>query len=124
MPPYLICEVAMSFSRCLLLCSALFIVGLPAASFAAERSYGMVTKAEKSLRGRWFSATGSITFSNNGTVRLKGKRYFYAVSNGGMIQISGHGSSDAIPYQLFGDQLTLTVDGITTVYTRTRPEKK
>jgi hypothetical protein len=121
MPPYLISEAVMSFSRCLLLCSALFLVGLPAGSFAAERSYGMVTKAEKSLRGRWYSAEGSITFGSNGTVRLKGKRYFYAVSDGGMIQLSGHNSSDAISYQLFGDQLTLTVDGITTVYTRTRP---
>ncbi|MGA7594306.1 MAG: hypothetical protein WCA64_03840 [Gallionella sp.] len=114
----------MSFSHCLLLGSALFLAGLPSGSFASERSYGMVTKAEKSLRGRWYSETGSITFSNNGTVRLKGRRYFYAVSNGGMIQLSGNNSSDAISYRLFGDQLTLTVDGITTVYTRTRPGKK
>lgn len=124
MPSYLIRGAVMSFSRCILLCSVLFLAGLPAGSFASERSYGMVTKAEKSLRGRWYSETGSITFRNNGTVRLKGKRYFYAVSNGGMIQLSGHNSSDAIYYQLFGGQLTLTVDGITTVYTRTRPGKK
>lgn len=114
----------MSFSRCVLLCCALFLAGLPAGSFAAERTFGMVTKAEHSLRGRWYSADGSITFRNNGTVWLKGRRYFYAVSDGGMIQLSGHNSSDAISYQLFGKQLTLTVDGITTVYTRTRQAKK
>jgi hypothetical protein len=124
MPSYLTSGAVMSFSRCLLLCSALFLAGLPAGSFAAEHSYGMVTKAEKSLRGRWYSTEGNITFGKNGTVWLKGKRYFYAVSNGGMIQLSGHNSSDALPYQLFGDQLTLTVDGISSVYTRTPPGKK
>lgn len=114
----------MPFSRCILLCCVFFFAGLPAGSFAAERSFGMVTKAEHSLRGRWYSANGSVAFRNSGTVRLKGKRYFYAVSNGGMIQISGDSISDALPYQLFGEQLTLTMDGITTVYTRTRPTKK
>lgn len=115
----------MSFSRCLLLCSALLLAGLPAGSFAAEHTYRMVTKAEQSLRGSWYSATGStITFRNDGTVRLKGKRYFYAVSNGGMIQLSGSNSSDALPYQLAGDHLTLTVDGHTTVYSRKRPGNK
>jgi len=114
----------MSFSRCVLLCCALFLAGLPAGSFAAEHSFGMVTKAEQSLRGRWYSAQGSITFRSNGTVLLKGRRYFYAVSDGGMIQLSGHNSSDAISYQLFGERLTLTMDGITTVYTRNRPAKK
>lgn len=114
----------MSFSRCLLLLSALLLTGLPAGGFAAERSHGMVTKAENSLRGSWYSAEGAITFRSNGTVKFKGKRYFYAVSNGGMIQLSGENSSNAITYQLAGDQLTLTVDGNTTVYSRKRPRKK
>lgn len=114
----------MSFSRCLLLLTALLFVGLPVGGYAAQRSYGMVTKAENALRGTWYSAKNSITFSSNGTVRIKGKRYFYAVSDGGMIQLSGKNSSDAISYQLFGDQLTLTMDGNTTVYTRKRPTKK
>jgi hypothetical protein len=117
-------EAVMSFSRCLLLFAALFLTGLPAAGIAAERSHGMVTKAERSLRGTWYSAEGPVTFRSNGTVRFRGKRYYYAVSNGGMIQLSGDRSSNAINYQLAGDQLTLTMDGRSTVYTRKRPGKK
>ena len=114
----------MSFSRSLLLLSALLLTGLPAGGIAAERSHGMVTKAESSLRGTWYSAEGAITFRSNGTVKFKGKRYFYAVSNGGMIQLSGNRSSNAIYYQLADDQLTLTMDGRSTVYSRKRSRKK
>ncbi|MGA8863877.1 MAG: hypothetical protein WBM09_02670 [Gallionella sp.] len=114
----------MTFSRCILLFASLLFAGLPAGGYAAQHAYGIVTKAEKELRGTWYSAKNSITFSSNGTVRIKGKRYFYAVSDGGMIQLSGNNSSDAISYQLFGGQLTLTIDGNTTVYTRKRPTKK
>jgi hypothetical protein len=117
-------EAVMFFSRCLLLFSALLLTGLPAGGIAAERSHGMVTKAENSLRGTWYSAEGPVTFRSNGTVKFRGKRYFYAVSNGGMIQLSGNHSSNAIYYQLAGDQLTLTMDGRTTVYSRKRPGKK
>jgi len=117
-------EATMSFSRCLLLLSVLLLTGLPTGGFAAERSHGMVTKAENSLRGTWYSAEGAITFRSNGTVKFKGKRYFYAVSNGGMIQLSGNNSSNAITYQLAGDQLTLTADGKSTVYSRKRRGKK
>lgn len=114
----------MSFSRCLLLLSALLLAGLPAGGIAAERSHGMVTKAERSLRGTWYSAEGPVTFRSNGTVKFRGKRYFYAVSNGGMIQLSGTNSSNAIYYQLAGDRLTLTMDGRSTVYSRKRQRKK
>jgi len=114
----------MSFSRCLLLLSVLLLTGLLTGGFAAERSHGMVTKAESSLRGTWYSAEGAITFRSNGTVKFKGKRYFYAVSNGGMIQLSGNRSSNAIYYQLADDQLTLTMDGRSTVYSRQRSKKK
>jgi len=68
----------MSFSRCLLLLSALLLTGLPAGGIAAERSHGMVTKAESSLRGTWYSAEGPVTFQSNGTVKFRGERYFYA----------------------------------------------
>jgi hypothetical protein len=113
-------EAVMCFSRCLLLLSALLLTGLPAGGIAAERSHGMVTKAESSLRGTWYSAEGPVTFRSNGTVKFRGKRYFYAVSNGGMIQLSGNNSSNAIYYQLAGDRLTLTMDGRSTVYSRKR----
>jgi hypothetical protein len=110
----------MFFSRCFLLLAALLLMGLSHGGFAAERFHGTVTKAEKSLRGAWYSAEGTITFKDNGTINYKGKRYFYAISNGGMIQLSGKHSSNAIPYQLAGGRLTLTVDGKATVYSRKR----
>lgn len=117
---YWIGEVDMFLSRILLLLAALLLTGLSEASFAAQRSHGMVTKAEKSLRGTWHSATGTLTFKDNGTVNYKGKRYYYAVSNGGLIQLSGKNSVIAIPYQLAGGKLTLMENGRATVYSRKR----
>lgn len=115
--------VDMFISRRLLLLVALLLLGLSDAGFAAERSHGMVTKAEKALRGTWYSEKGSITFRSNGTINYKGKRYFYAVSSGGIIQLRGDHSVNAIPYQRYGSKLTLIENGKTTVYTRNRPEK-
>ena len=114
----------MSFSRCFLLLAALMLMGLSDGSFAAERPHGTVTKAEKSLRGTWYSADESITFKDNGTIHYKGKRYLYAVSNGGMIQLSGKHSSNTIAYQLAGNKLTLTSDGKATIYYRNRHRRK
>lgn len=114
----------MSFSRVILLLAALLLTGLSEGSFAAQQSHGTVTKAEQSLRGTWYSTKGAITFKNNGTINYKGKRYFYAISNGGMIQLSGKHSSNAIPYQLAGGKLTLTENGKSTVYTRHRRGRK
>lgn len=110
----------MSFPRFFLLLAALLLASLSDGGFAAQRPFGMVTKAESSLRGTWYSAKGSITFKNNGTVNFKGKRYYYAISNGGLIQLTGKHSSNAIPYQLAGGKLTLMVDGEETVYSRKR----
>ena len=110
----------MIYSRYFLLLAALLFMGLSDAGFAAERPHGSVTQAEKSLRGPWYSKEGSITFKDNGTIILKGKRYFYAISNGGMIELSGKHSTNAIPYQLAGGKLTLTVDGKATAYSRKR----
>jgi hypothetical protein len=110
----------MTCSRGLLLLAAILLWGEPDVSFAADRSHGMVTKAERSLRGTWYSATGSITFKDNGTIKYKGKRYYYAVSNGGFIQLSGKNSEKTIPYQLYGDKLTLIESGKTIVYSRKR----
>lgn len=114
----------MSFSRLLMLLAALLLMGLSGGGFAAERFHGTVTQAEKSLRGTWYSAEGSLTFKDNGTIIYKGKRYYYAVSNGGLIQLSGKHSSNAIPYQLAGGKLTLTIDGQSAVYSRKRRGRK
>jgi hypothetical protein len=113
----------MDFSRFLVLLAALLFMGMSDEGFAEQRSHGTVTKAEQSIRGTWYSAKGGITFKDNGTVYIKGKRYFYAVSNGGMIQLSGKHSSNAMPYQLAGGKLTLTIDGQQTVYFRKKMKK-
>ena len=110
----------MSFQRGLLILAMFSLLWLADVSYASERSHGMVTQAEKSLRGTWHSATGSITFKDNGTIKYKGKRYYYAVSNGGFIQLSGKNSERTIPYQLYGDKLTLIENGKATVYLRKR----
>jgi hypothetical protein len=110
----------MSFPRCIVLLTTLLLLGLSSVSFAAERFHGTVTKTERALRGTWYSAEGSITFKNNGTLHYKGKRYFYAITNGGLIQLSGKHSSNAIPYQLSGGKLTLLIDGEEKVYSRKR----
>ena len=114
----------MSFPRCIVLLTTLLLLGLSNVGFAAERFHGTVTKTERALRGTWYSAEGSITFKNNGTLHYKGKRYFYAITNGGLIQLSGKHSSIAIPYQLSGGKLTLLVDGEERVYTRKRRGRK
>jgi hypothetical protein len=114
----------MSFPRCFLLLAAVLFMGLSSGSFAAERSFGTVTKEEKSLRGTWYGAEGNMTFEDSGTINIKGKRYYYAVSNGGMIQLNGRHSSNAIPYQLAGGKLTLTIDRQTKVYFRKKPQRK
>ncbi len=110
----------MIYLRWLLPLAVLMLFALPDGGFAAERAYGAVTKAERSLRGTWYSATGAITFKDNGTIKYKGIRYFYAVSNGGIIQLSGNNRVNAIPYQLSGGKLTLIENGKVTVYTRNR----
>lgn len=107
-----------------MLLAALMLICQSDPGFAAQRYDGMVTKEERSLRGTWYSEKGTLTFRDNGTINYKGRRYYYAVSNGGMIQLTGRHSSNAIPYQLAGGKLTLTADGKSTVYTRKRPESK
>lgn len=114
----------MLFSRSYMLFAALLLIGLSNGNVAAQGSHGFATKEELSLRGTWYSAKGTLTFKDNGTINYKGKRYYYAVSNGGLIQLTGRHSSNAIPYQLAAGKLTLTADGKSTVYTRKRPESK
>ncbi len=111
----------MSLPRFWMLLVALFFMGVSEGSFAAQQSHGTVSATAKLLRGTWYSPEGSITFKDDGTINLRRIRYYYAVSNGGMIQLSGKHSSNAIPYQLAGGKLTLTLSGKSTVYTRTRP---
>ncbi|MDH4235165.1 MAG: hypothetical protein OEV15_08535 [Gallionella sp.] len=100
--------------------AGLSVAGLTGNSFAAEHSRAGSGKPSAPIIGTWHSAKGTLTFKANGTIIYKGKRYYYAVSNGGTIQLSGKHGSLTFPYQLSGGKLTLTVDGKGTVYTRKR----
>lgn len=94
------------------------LMGLTTGSYAAARSGTAAGKPAQSIAGTWYSAEGTITFKANGTVNYEGKRYFYAVTNGGLIQLSRKGGSRAIAYRLSGGKLTLTVNGNARVYSR------
>ncbi|MEO8331408.1 MAG: hypothetical protein ABI479_03180 [Gallionella sp.] len=112
----------MSYSLpCRLLLIAMFVLmGLNGSGHAAERSRAAAGKPVKSLTGTWYGAKSSITFKADGTTIFEGKRYYYAVTNGGLIQFSKKNSSRAVPYQLSGGKLTLMVNGKPQVYTRKR----
>ena len=109
-----------SLLRRLLLIAMLILMGLTGSGHAAERSGAAVKVPAKSITGTWYSAEGAITFKANGTVNYEGKRYYYAVTSGGLIQLSRKGSSRAVPYQLSGGKLTLTVNGKARAYSRRR----
>lgn len=103
-----------------LLFIGLSVAGLPGDSHAAEPSRVRSGLPSAAIKGTWRSAKETLTFNANGTIIYKGKKYYYAVSNGGTIQLTGRRGSLTIPYQLAGGKLTLTVDGRATVYTRKR----
>ena len=94
------------------------VIGLSGTGYAAERSHAGKGSPSASIRGTWRSAKETLTFNSNGTIVYKGKRYYYAVSSGGTIQLTGKHDSVTLPYQLAGGKLTLTIDGKSTVYTR------
>jgi len=102
----------------LLLIAVLVLTGLTCSGYAAERPPAAASKQVKSLTGTWYSADGVITFKANGVVEYEGKKYYYAVTNGGLIQLSREGISRGIPYHFSGGKLTLTEKGKTRVYTR------
>lgn len=101
-----------------LIFAGLSVTGLSGICYAAEAPRVVASKPSASIKGTWHSAKETLTFNANGTIVYKGKRYYYAVSSGGTIQLTGKRGSLTIPYQLAGGKLTLTVDGKATVYTR------
>ena len=105
----------MPLSRWMLLFAMLFSLGWPGSGQAATK----LTSA--SLAGTWSGAQGKkLTFRANGTIIYHHKRYFYAVSSGGYIQLKGKHGDLTIPYEFAGGKLTLTENGVTTVYRRRR----
>ena len=104
----------MALSRWLLLFVMLFTLGWVGNGHAAS-------KTSASIVGTWYGAQGkSIMFKANGTISYHGKRYYYAVSSGGFIQLKGRHGDVTIPFQLVGGKLTLTESGETTTYRRRR----
>ncbi len=113
----------MYLKRPFILFAMLLFAGLSVAAaprtYAAEPSRAGSSKPSEAIKGTWHSAKETLTFNPNGTIIYKGKRYYYAVSTGGTIQLTGkQGSNLTLPYQLVGGKLTLTVNGQPTVYTR------
>jgi len=104
----------------MLLVFGLSATGMPGNSYAAEQPRAGSGKPSAAIIGTWHSAMGSLTFNANGTTIYKGKRYYYAVSSGGTIQLTRTHENLTIPFQLAGGKLTLTIDGKATVYTRKR----
>lgn len=105
--------------------AALLFVGLPVACvsgnvYAAGHSKSSSSNSSSKVRGTWHSAKETLTFRRDGTVIYKGKRYYYAVSSGGTIQLTGKHGTLTIPYYFTDGKLTLTIDGKRTVYTRRR----
>lgn len=95
------------------------VAGLSRDVHATEHVRTASNKPSDMIKGTWYSAKDRLTFNPNGTIIYKGKRYYYAVSSGGTIQLTGkRGSSLTIPYHLVGNKLTLTIDGKAIVYTR------
>lgn len=76
------------------------------------------SRPSAAIAGTWHSPKQTLTFNANGTTIYHGKRYYYAVSSGGTIQLTGKHGNLTIPYQLAGGKLTLTVNGKPTVYFR------
>ncbi len=80
-----------------------------------------VIKPSAGVIGSWYSERGAkLTFRSNGTIIYHGKQYYYAVTNGGIIQLKGRRGEVTIPYTLAGGKLTLTEDGEKAVYRRKR----
>ena len=108
----------MIFSRGLLLFAMLFSLICAGNVHAASKTS---SKTSAAIAGTWYGAQGAtITFKANGTINYHGKRYYYAVSSGGYIQLKGKHGDITIPFQLAGGKLTLTEAGKTTVYRRRR----
>jgi hypothetical protein len=104
----------MALSRWLLLFAMLFSLGWSGSGHAA-------IKTSASIAGTWYGAHGkSVTFKRNGTINYHRKKYYYAVSSGGFIQLKGKHGDLTIPFQLSGGKLILTEDGKETVYRRKR----
>lgn len=109
-------EIAMSRNSILLL--ALWSLGAPVAASAGETPRAIAQKPSAKLLGVWRNEQGAkIVFESNGFVVYNGRRYHYAAGNGA-IQIKNRQVFRQLPYRIFDGKLTVTDNGVDTVYTR------
>jgi len=105
----------MTLSRWMFLFAMFFSLGWSGGSQAATK----LTSA--SLAGTWQNEHGKkLTFRKNGTIIYQGKRYYYAVSSAGYIQLKGSHGDLTIPYKFVSGKLTLIEGGESSVYKRKR----
>ncbi|HZW24803.1 MAG TPA: hypothetical protein VFF26_04895 [Gallionella sp.] len=104
-------------SRNSILLVALLSLGLPATGGAGETPRAIAGKPAAKLLGAWRSAQGTIAFRTDGIAVYKGRRYHYAAGNGA-IQLKNRKVFRQLPYRIFDDKLTVTDNGVDTVYTR------
>lgn len=105
-------------SRNSILLVALLSLGLPVTGGAGETPRAIAGKPAAKLVGVWRSEEGAaITFRSDGIAVYKGRRYHYAAGNGA-IQLKNRKVFRQLPYKIFDDKLTVTDNGVDTVYTR------
>lgn len=95
----------------------LLSLGLPATVIGGESPRALAGKPAAKLVGIWHSAGGNITFKPNGTMIYKGRSHYFAAGNG-VIQIKSKHLIRNLPYRIFDGKLTVTENGVDTVYTR------
>ncbi|HEX5364047.1 MAG TPA: hypothetical protein VFW59_07240 [Gallionella sp.] len=93
---------------------ALLSLGMPASAGTPREIAG---KPAAKLVGTWHSAQETITFKPNGLVVYKGHSHYFAAGNG-VIQIKSKHVIRNLPYRMFDGKLTVTDNGVDTVYTR------
>lgn len=96
---------------------ALLSLGLPVAGSAGETPREIAGKPSAKLLGTWRSGQKTITFKPHGIVVYKGRRHYFAAGNGA-IQIKSRHVVRQLPYRMFDGKLTVTENGVDTVYTR------
>lgn len=104
-------------SRNSMLFVALLSLGLPVAGSAGETPRAIAGKPAAKLQGSWRSVQGAIVFRSDGIAVYKGRRYHYAAGNGA-IQLKNRKVFRQLPYRIFDGKLTVTDNGVDTVYTR------
>lgn len=96
---------------------ALLSLGVPVTGSAGETPRAIAGKPAAKLLGTWRSAQGTIAFRSDGIAVYKGRRYHYAAGNGA-IQLKNRKAFRQLPYRIFDGKLTVTDNGVDTVYTR------